>query len=269
MRSHKHILTHTHILFISPVFYEFPDSTTVTLHKNSMATITCGVKTLKSANVYWILNQIPITNSTDTCADNTVHSSLVTESSSNDYELVNNSIYFCNVTEHYNGILECIVEIEDDIASRMVSIDVIEQPHSTSPSSSFSNAATPVINSNQKLSDIHVVLIVVIPVTFISIVIIILVYILVRYRAKQRKSVPISSTNVYEMTHIDISGGLPWEYPRTSLHYIEEIGSGRFGRIYKAEACNIIRSKHAETSTETQTSTVAVKTLKEGEALSI
>ena len=160
-------------------------------------------------------------------SDHNIFVTLQTEKLHNGSAMYNLQLHFCHVDMSHEGEYHCGVnrsEISKVIESRL-SVIVVSIPTSS----------TFVPLSTGTTSTVHNELVVVLPLVCIGLVLLLgipLLFLFIRlcygYKYNLKSDLPENNNQTN-------SGMLKWEIPKQSLRYINELGVGHFGRVYKAK----------------------------------
>lgn len=217
------------IILILLVFYEFP-SPTIYLFTTRKTVLKCGIKSRYPVSAYWSHNGIllPVMNTTQcNSSDYNIFVTLQTEQLHNGSAMYNLQLHFCYVNMSHEGEYRCGVngsEISKVIESHL-SVIVVSIP----TTSMF------VLLATGTTSTVHNELVLVLPLVCIGLVLLMgipLLFLFIRLYYGYKYDTKSELTENNNQTN---SAMLKWELPKQSLRYINELGVGHFGQVYKAK----------------------------------
>lgn len=217
------------IILILLVFYEFPSPTTY-LFTTRKTVLKCGIKSLFPVSVYWSHNGIllPVTNTTQ-CnnSDHNIFITLQTEQLHNGSAMYNLQLHFCHVNISHEGEYRCGVNGSEisKVTESHLSVVLL----SIHTSSTFTPLAT------GTTSTVHYDLVLALPLACIGLVLLVgipLIFLLIRLCVSYKYNIKSELTKNNDRTNTSM---LKWEIPKQSLRYINDLGVGHFGQVYKAK----------------------------------
>ena len=213
--------------------------TKLTLESNVHETIPCGIKALATATVGWIHNGmiLPVIkdNETTNCTGMVVtrEVDIVDE----EYALHKATLHLCNTIVNNSNTYTCSVIENGEIVSELsVSIDITEPVVPIR----VVNSTSGLLPSQSHQSGIIIIIYITVPLVLcilVAITVATLVVVARKLRLTSHKQ-NVETTKFHTNNNIyqsDVSDPMKWEYPRDSLQYLHELGSGRFGHVYLAQ----------------------------------
>ena len=217
------------IILILLVFYELP-SPTIYLFTTRKTVLKCGIKSLFPVSVYWSHNGIllPFINTTQ-CnnSDHNIFMTLQTEQLHNGSAIYNLQLHFCHVNMSHEGEYHCGVNGSEisKVVESYFSVILVSIP----TSSTFIPLAT------GTTSTVHYELVLALPLVCIGLILLVgipLIFLLIRLCYSYKYNIKSEQTKNNDQTN---SSMLKWELPKQSLRYIDDLGVGHFGQVYKAK----------------------------------